>query len=154
MKSSVLKILSIALLFFCFCFFIYANTFDSPFIFDDTERIRENPHIRLTQFSLKDITAAGFKSSRTRPVAFISFALNYYFHQHSYFSRFYPLFVFKNHANAPACWLPISTPGFNRIFRGPRLAGSPGSNPIGDLHCTTDEQPGGVVIYSFILVLC
>jgi tetratricopeptide (TPR) repeat protein len=82
MKSAVLKNLSITLLFLVVGFSVYANTFESPFIFDDTARIRENPHIRLTQFSLKDIVTAGFKSSKTRPVAYISFALNYYFHQY------------------------------------------------------------------------
>jgi len=82
MNTALLKKLSIALLFCGLVFFIYAGTLESPFIFDDTTRIEENPHIRLTQFSLQEILKAGFKSSRTRPVAFISFALNYYFHQY------------------------------------------------------------------------
>jgi hypothetical protein len=84
MKSSVLKILLIALLFFVLGFCVYANTFESPFIFDDEGRIQENPHIRLVQFSLKDILKAGFSknSSKNRPIGNISFALNYYFHQY------------------------------------------------------------------------
>jgi tetratricopeptide (TPR) repeat protein len=72
----------ILLVFGVLIFFIYANTFESPFIFDDELRIKDNSHIRLTQFSLKEIVTAGFKSNKTRPIAFISFALNYYFHQY------------------------------------------------------------------------
>jgi tetratricopeptide (TPR) repeat protein len=81
-KFPIIKLSLILLLFCILTFWLYANTFESPFIFDDTKQIRENPHIRLTQLSLKDLTAAGFKSSRARPIAFISFALNYYFHQY------------------------------------------------------------------------
>ncbi|UCH22470.1 MAG: tetratricopeptide repeat protein [Deltaproteobacteria bacterium] len=83
MKSSVLKTLSIALLFCSLSFLIYANTLESPFIFDDEGRIEENPHIRLTHLSPKELAAAGFNSSKSRPIAFISFALNYYFHQYN-----------------------------------------------------------------------
>jgi tetratricopeptide (TPR) repeat protein len=82
MTFSKIKLSLILLVFGALIFFIYSGTFLSPFIFDDTARIEENPHIRLTQFSLTDVVTAGFKSSKTRPIAFISFALNYYFHQY------------------------------------------------------------------------
>lgn len=62
-------------------FLIYSNTLEVPFYFDDLVNIRENPDIRLTELNLKDITIVGLKRYSSRPVAHISFALNYYFHQ-------------------------------------------------------------------------
>ena len=59
---------------------IYADTLSTPFIFDDIHNIRDNPHIRVTSLSLKNLIRAGFQSPESnRPVANISFALNYYF---------------------------------------------------------------------------
>jgi tetratricopeptide (TPR) repeat protein len=61
--------------------FIYADTLTSPFIFDDRNNIEENPHIRISRITLKDLATAAFDSpSYQRPVAYISFALNYYLH--------------------------------------------------------------------------
>ena len=61
--------------------FIYADTLTGPFIFDDRNNIEENPHIRISRITLKGLTAAAFDSPlHRRPVAYISFALNYYFH--------------------------------------------------------------------------
>ncbi|MBT8366680.1 MAG: tetratricopeptide repeat protein [Deltaproteobacteria bacterium] len=60
---------------------IYAQTLTTPFIFDDISNIRDNPHIRVPYLSLKNLAWAGFQSPLTnRPVANISFALNYYVH--------------------------------------------------------------------------
>jgi Flp pilus assembly protein TadD len=60
---------------------IYSETLTTPFIFDDIHNIRDNPHIRLPSLSLKNLGWAGFQSPlANRPVANISFALNYYFH--------------------------------------------------------------------------
>ena len=65
---------------------LYSNTFQAPFIFDDTYNITDNPHIRLKSLSFKEIADAGFKGRlSTRPLAKISFALNYYFHQYDLF---------------------------------------------------------------------
>ena len=65
-------------------FFIYSNTLKSPFVFDDWQNIQDNPHIRLTELTLKDITEVGIKSRAShRPVANISFALNYYLHRYN-----------------------------------------------------------------------
>ena len=64
-------------------FLIYSNTLDVPFHFDDESNIVENPNIRLTGLSLKDITGTCFKSvCPNRPVANLSFAFNYYFHKY------------------------------------------------------------------------
>ena len=59
---------------------IYTDTLTTPFIFDDLNNIHNNPHIRVPSLSLKNLAWAGFHSPETRrPVANISFALNYYF---------------------------------------------------------------------------
>jgi tetratricopeptide (TPR) repeat protein len=72
----------ILLLFTGVVFGLYSNTLESPFTFDDTVKIERNTHIRVTQFSLKEIVEAGLKSSKSRFIAYISFALNFYFHQY------------------------------------------------------------------------
>jgi Flp pilus assembly protein TadD len=60
---------------------IYTPSLTTPFIFDDISNIRDNPHIRIPSLSLKNLTWAGFHSPIVnRPVANISFALNYYIH--------------------------------------------------------------------------
>ncbi len=75
----------ILLLFTGLVFWLYSESLESPFTFDDTKKIERNPHVRVTVFSPKEIVSAGLKSSKTRFVAFISFALNYYFHQYDPF---------------------------------------------------------------------
>jgi tetratricopeptide (TPR) repeat protein len=84
MNRLPLKLLAVFLLFTALGFSIYSNTLESPFVFDDLVRIRENPYIHLTQLNLEDILKVGFskKSSKNRPVGNISFALNYYFHKY------------------------------------------------------------------------
>ncbi len=60
-------------------FFIYSNTLHVPFLFDDVNNIISNPHIRMTELSLDSLTAAAMKGHlKNRPVANISFAMNYY----------------------------------------------------------------------------
>ena len=59
---------------------IYADTLTTPFIFDDLINIENNPHIRVPALSFENLAWAGFNSPEgRRPVANISFALNYYF---------------------------------------------------------------------------
>ena len=58
---------------------IYTPSLSTPFIFDDINNIRDNPHVRIPALNLKNLVWAGFHSPVTnRPVANISFALNYY----------------------------------------------------------------------------
>ncbi len=58
---------------------IYADTLTAPFIFDDLNNIQDNPHIRIPALSIENLLWAGFHSPEgRRPVANISFALNYY----------------------------------------------------------------------------
>jgi tetratricopeptide (TPR) repeat protein len=64
-------------------FLIYSNTFKSPFLFDDVNNIQQNPHIRLTRINLRDLKRTILESpSSNRPVAVLSFALNYYFNRY------------------------------------------------------------------------
>ena len=58
---------------------IFANTFQVPYFFDDEINITRNPHIRLTKITVDNLWRAGFESPMSsRPVAYISFGLNYY----------------------------------------------------------------------------
>jgi protein O-mannosyl-transferase len=59
----------------------YGNTLAVPFFFDDSQNIVDNPDIRLNALTRSGLEAAGLKGNlRSRPVANLSFALNYYFH--------------------------------------------------------------------------
>jgi len=65
-------------------FLVYSNTIEGPFVLDDKPNIQDNPHIRLTKLTLEGITGAGIESpASSRPVANISFALNYYFDRYN-----------------------------------------------------------------------
>ncbi|MFH1216149.1 MAG: hypothetical protein V1706_06585 [Pseudomonadota bacterium] len=61
-------------------FFLYGNTLTGEFLFDDLRLIPNNPAIRLQELTLGGLAKAAFT---TRPVAMVSFALNYYFHQYA-----------------------------------------------------------------------
>lgn len=78
-RHSGLKLLPFVIL----GFLIYSNTLEVPFYLDDFSSIVQNRHIRLTNLSLKDAANVGLASRgySNRPVANVSFALNYYFHQ-------------------------------------------------------------------------
>lgn len=57
---------------------VYSNTFTSPFIFDDFPNIEDNPAITLETLSLEGLYQAFLENgSWRRPVAYLSFALNY-----------------------------------------------------------------------------
>jgi tetratricopeptide (TPR) repeat protein len=74
------------LLFVVVVFLLYSNTFQSPYIFDDWHHIEANPHIRMTSLSWDAILQAAFDSPlHRRPVAYVSLALNYYFHAYELF---------------------------------------------------------------------
>lgn len=64
-------------------FLVYLNTFNSPFIFDDFQNILLNPHIRMTSITPEGIAEAFKGPCMTRPLANLSFALNYYFGQYN-----------------------------------------------------------------------
>jgi tetratricopeptide (TPR) repeat protein len=84
-QFSLIKCSLIMLFFSAITFATYSNTLDSPFVLDDHLKIEENPAIRVSQFSITQIIKAGFNSSKMRPIAFASFALNHSLHQHDVF---------------------------------------------------------------------
>jgi len=64
-------------------FALYANTVNSPFALDDYHNILANKPIRITELSGASLNETVRKSLiKNRPVANISLALNYYFHQY------------------------------------------------------------------------
>jgi tetratricopeptide (TPR) repeat protein len=85
MNPYVLLVLGVFLVFSVTGFLLYSNTFNSPFVFDDIAKIKENPDIRLTHINLKKIFDAGFgkSSPQSRPLGNLTFALNYFFHQYN-----------------------------------------------------------------------
>jgi tetratricopeptide (TPR) repeat protein len=61
-------------------FFIYSSNLEGPFVFDDGRNIKDNPAIRLIDISWPELKEAATKSPlHNRPLAYVSFALNYYF---------------------------------------------------------------------------
>lgn len=63
---------------YCLGFAVYWNSFSVPFVFDDYPNIRDNPSIRLSTFDIDAIrTALSEGYVKRRPVANLSFALNY-----------------------------------------------------------------------------
>lgn len=74
----------LAAVFICgLAFVIYSNTLSVPFVFDDRINISDNPAIRISQLTIKNLVGAAFESPvPSRPLANISLALNYYFHEY------------------------------------------------------------------------
>ena len=65
---------------------LYSNTLDVPFYLDDYHNISENSAIQLNKLTVKSIIEAGTQSPTSkRPVANISFALNYFIDQANVF---------------------------------------------------------------------
>jgi len=62
-----------------FCIVCYCNIMQAPFVFDDFSNIRNNPFVRVTSLGFGQLYDAAFESVLPRrPIANISFALNYY----------------------------------------------------------------------------
>jgi len=58
---------------------IYSNSLDCGFVFDDMQNITQNPYMRLQDLDAAKLFEAAFKSPMpNRPVANISFAINYF----------------------------------------------------------------------------
>ena len=61
--------------------FCYMGALSGPFVFDDEHNITGNRFIRISDFNPAGLYAAAFKSPLpSRPIANLSFALNYCFH--------------------------------------------------------------------------
>ena len=60
---------------------VYSGTLDHTFHFDDKPNLWNNSSLQISSLSVDELVKAGFESIlHNRPVANISFALNYYFH--------------------------------------------------------------------------
>ena len=58
----------------------YSNTLSVPFVFDDSQNIVEDSAIRMTTLDLASLRRAAFESAGSnRPIATMTFALNYFF---------------------------------------------------------------------------
>jgi len=61
---------------------VYSNSFHGDWLFDDFFNIVENPNVQMKSFSPEEVKRSFFALSTekpTRPLAYFSFALNYYF---------------------------------------------------------------------------
>jgi tetratricopeptide (TPR) repeat protein len=102
-------------------FVIYAKTLTGDFIFDDVPNIKDNPHLRLGHITAENLLDAAFEGPSTRrPVAKLSFALNYYFHGYNV-AGFHMVNILIHIANGVLLYLLISftgcTPAMHR-YRG------------------------------------
>jgi tetratricopeptide (TPR) repeat protein len=80
-KTNISQLTALAIL-ACAVAVVYSNTINSSFHLDDERVIWNNPAIFLREINWENLERAAFESTiRTRPVAHISFAFNYYFHQ-------------------------------------------------------------------------
>jgi len=60
---------------------LYSNSLDASFHFDDIPNIVDNEHLRLDSLTTRELVEAATRSPlRARPVAYVTFALNDYFH--------------------------------------------------------------------------
>ena len=63
---------------------VYSNTMEAPFFLDDKVNIVENPFVRLTELTPEKFVRLAFESPcPNRPVANVSFGLNYFFDQYN-----------------------------------------------------------------------
>jgi len=71
-------------------YIIYQQGLNGPFVFDDHGNIQQNTQIQITELNLNTLNSAawsGHAGPLQRPVAMLSFALNYYFAEgYHYFS--------------------------------------------------------------------
>ncbi|MGE3536773.1 MAG: tetratricopeptide repeat protein [Candidatus Tectimicrobiota bacterium] len=73
--------LALGCLVLCLLYGVYAVAFEGPFTFDDEPHILENEPIRLQQLHLAGLhRAVWYSPALNRPVANLSFAMNYYLH--------------------------------------------------------------------------
>jgi tetratricopeptide (TPR) repeat protein len=80
-KINIRELIALTILVIAACA-AYSNTLDSSFHLDDERAIGENPPTFMREITWDNLRRAAFESQiTTRPVAQISFAFNYYFHQ-------------------------------------------------------------------------
>jgi tetratricopeptide (TPR) repeat protein len=72
-------LLLVPLLFTLLGFLLYFNSLDVPFYFDDAQNIEDNESIQIEQITWSGLKHAAMSKTPSRAVAYITFALNYYF---------------------------------------------------------------------------
>lgn len=72
-------LLFVPLLFTLLGFLLYFNSLDVPFYFDDAQNIETNKSIQLEQITWSGLKQAAVSKTPSRAIAYITFALNYYF---------------------------------------------------------------------------
>ena len=83
MNSAMIKIYS-CLLIIMFGAMAYSSSLNAPFYLDDYDNIINNIDIKITIMNMKSLANVSAKSHiPTRPVAYISFAINHYFNNDS-----------------------------------------------------------------------
>ncbi len=81
-RKEIILLLLLSVIGYC----IYSNSIQSPFVFDDEPSISKNHAIQITSLSIADIKKVATDSPiKTRPIAYISFAINYLFHGYNLF---------------------------------------------------------------------
>jgi Tfp pilus assembly protein PilF len=97
---------------------VYLHTLDAPFVLDDGWNIKDNPHIRVTELSAEQLYAAATKSvAGNRPLANVTFALNYYFSGGAYVERHFRIVNILIHAANAALVYLFAYLTFSRVFR-------------------------------------
>ncbi len=82
MKLKSFTFLAVAIIQGALVFILYGETLHSPFLFDDLNNITENTSIRVTELTPSALfeAASGSRGIKSRGIAYLSFAVNYYFH--------------------------------------------------------------------------
>jgi Flp pilus assembly protein TadD len=74
----------------------YSHSLHSPFVFDDIEHVASNPAIQISDLTFKNLRQAAVESPLSaRPITYITFAINYFFHEHEVYG--YRLFNMAIH---------------------------------------------------------
>lgn len=76
------RLLTVLLLLGAAGWLCYGPALQAPFLYDDTRNITGNPHIMVDSLSRESLTGVLQSPSRHRPLANLSFALNYYLHRY------------------------------------------------------------------------
>jgi len=88
---------------------LYVHTLNGPFVFDDVRNIQKNVYVHLTHLSVDSLLKAAFRSpERNRPVANVSFALNYYVHQYQVWG-YHVVNILIHLTTGLLLWLFVST---------------------------------------------
>ncbi|MFO8049100.1 MAG: hypothetical protein R6U29_08720, partial [Desulfosudaceae bacterium] len=76
------RLLTVLLLLAAAGWICYGDFLDAPFLYDDLRNITGNPHIMVERLSVDSLVGVLQSPSAKRPLANLSFALNYYLHQY------------------------------------------------------------------------